>query len=847
VKNNSEKFVKLVANLFLNLTKEIFKMSINLKNLVSVLEAKWIGTEAAIFIDHISIDSRSLQNGSQTLFFALSGVNNDAHLYISELIDKGVQNFVVQYIPESFEGKANFLVVKNTLNALQHFAAYYRHLFDFPIIGLTGSNGKTIVKEWLNFLLSPDYNIIRSPKSYNSQVGVPLSVIAINEKHNLGIFEAGISTVNEMDKLEKIIKPTIGVLTNIGTAHDEGFLNLIQKIDEKLLLFKDCPVIIYQKNETVDSCLSQFAAEYMLHPRKLFSWSFMDKTADVFILKKENKNDKTRIEYQYKNEIFDLEIPFQDSASIENAISCLLVLLHFEYDAATIQNRMQMLYPVEMRLEVKNGINNCSIIDDSYSSDFQSLKIALDFLESQKKNASKTVILSDIFQSGFSNEELYSKVAQLISDNKINRVIGIGSTISSFRDKFSNCITFQNTAEFMAHFESLNFANETILIKGARSFQFEEIVTLLEEKTHETILEINLDSISHNLNFFKSKLANDVKIMVMVKAFGYGNGGLEIAKLLEHHKVDYLGVAFADEGISLKNGGIKLPIMVLNPESTSFPSIIQYQLEPEIYSVKGLNAFLKIAREKNLKDFPIHIKLDTGMHRLGFEENTLNELIQTLKGNTTVKVQSVLSHLATSDDMNHYDFVISQIKLFEKLSSRLISELNINPIRHILNTSGISNFPDAQFNMVRLGIGLYGVSNDPAEQKYLENVGTLKSIISQVRTIPAGDSVGYGRRFMAEKPTKIATIPIGYADGISRLWGNGVGYVLIKNQKASIVGSVCMDMLMVDVTEIDCKEGDSVIIFGESPTVTEIADALKTIPYEILTSISQRVKRVFFR
>ncbi|MDW8849816.1 bifunctional UDP-N-acetylmuramoyl-tripeptide:D-alanyl-D-alanine ligase/alanine racemase [Flavobacterium sp. MMLR14_040] len=822
-------------------------MSINIKNLISVLEAKWIGVEAAIFIDHISIDSRSLQNGSQTLFFALSGVNNDAHLYISELIDKGVQNFVVQYIPENCEGKANFLVVKNTLDALQHFAAYYRHLFDFPIIGLTGSNGKTIVKEWLNFLLSPDYNIIRSPKSYNSQVGVPLSVIAINEKHNLGIFEAGISTVNEMDKLEKIIKPTIGVLTNIGTAHDEGFLNLVQKIDEKLLLFKDCPVIIYQKNDIVDSCMSQFAAEYLLHPRKLFSWSFRDKTADVFILKKENRNDKTRIEYQYKNEIFDLEIPFQDSASIENAISCLLVLLHFEYDATTIQNRMQMLYPVEMRLEVKNGINNCSIIDDSYSSDFQSLKIALDFLESQKKNASKTVILSDIFQSGFSNEELYSKVAQLISDNKINRVIGIGSTISSFADKFSNCITFQNTAEFIAHFESLSFANETILIKGARSFQFEEIVTLLEEKTHETILEINLDSISHNLNFFKSKLANDVKIMVMVKAFGYGNGGLEIAKLLEHHKVDYLGVAFADEGISLKNGGIKLPIMVLNPESTSFPSIIQYQLEPEIYSVKGLNAFLKIAREKNLKDFPIHIKLDTGMHRLGFEENTLTELIETLKGNTTVKVQSVLSHLATSDDMNHYDFVISQIKLFEKLSSKLISELNINPIRHILNTSGISNFPEAQFNMVRLGIGLYGVSNDPAEQKYLENVGTLKSIISQVRTIPAGDSVGYGRRFMADKPTKIATIPIGYADGISRLWGNEVGYVVIKNQKASIVGSVCMDMLMVNVTEIDCKEGDSVIIFGESPTVTEIAAALKTIPYEILTSISQRVKRVFFR
>ena len=822
-------------------------MSINLKKIVTVLDAEWAGSDSDVWIDHISIDSRSLQNGSQTLFFALSGVNNDAHLFILELIENGVQNFVVEYIPENCTDKANFLVVKNTLNALQEFAAYYRSFFDFPVIGLTGSNGKTIVKEWLNFLLGPDYNIIRSPKSYNSQVGVPLSVIGINEKHNLGIFEAGISTVNEMDRLQKIIQPDIGILTNIGSAHDEGFVNLIQKIDEKLLLFKESRIIIYQKDHLVDSCLSQFSAEYLLDSRVLFSWSYTDETADVFILKKENQEDKTAIQYRYKNEIFDLEIPFRDNASIENAVSCLLVLLYLKYDTLTIQNRMSLLYPVEMRLEVKNGINNCSIIDDSYSSDFQSLKIALDFLESQKKNAAKTVIVSDIFQSGFSNEELYSKVAQLIADNKVSRVIGIGSTISSFKHKFSNCITFQNTAEFISDFERLDFANETILIKGARSFRFEEIVSLLEEKTHETILEINLNSISHNLNYFKSKLAPDVKIMVMVKAFGYGNGGLEIAKLLEHHKVDYLGVAFADEGISLKNGGIKLPIMVLNPESTSFQSIIQYHLEPEIYSLKGLKAFLKIATEKNLKNFPIHIKLDTGMHRLGFEENTIEELISNLKNNPSVQVQSILSHMATSDDMQHYDFALSQIQLFEKLSSKLIKELNINPVRHILNTSGISNFPNAQYNMVRLGIGLYGVSNDRTEQKYLENVGTLKSIISQVRTIPAGDSVGYGRRFMAEKETKIATIPIGYADGISRLWGNEAGYVVIKNLKAPIVGSICMDMLMVNVTGIECKEGDSVIIFGESPTVTEMADVLKTIPYEILTSISQRVKRVFFR
>ncbi|MEZ7499657.1 bifunctional UDP-N-acetylmuramoyl-tripeptide:D-alanyl-D-alanine ligase/alanine racemase [Flavobacterium sp. Arc3] len=814
-------------------------MSILIKNIVPILKARAVGNIEQAVVDTVSIDSRSLQNSTHTLFFALVGPNNDAHTYIKDLIATGVQNFVVLHIPEGCADKANFLIVENTLDALQQFAAYYRSGFHFPVIGLTGSNGKTIVKEWLNFLLSPDFNVIRSPKSYNSQVGVPLSIFAINEKHNLGIFEAGISTIDEMKRLEKVIKPTIGILTNIGSSHDEGFVDLDEKIKEKLVLFQETEIIIYQKRDLVD--------KYILAKTKTFTWSFRKGEADVFVYKKETEDQNTILYYKYNGDSYKLKIPFQDTASIENAISCLMALLYFDYDIETIQSRMLLLFPVEMRLKVKTGINNCSLIDDSYSSDFQSLKIALDFLESQTQFQKKTVVLSDIFQSGLSNEELYSKVSQLIVSNNISRVIGIGETISQFKDKFVNCVTFNTTAEFISNFESLDFANETILIKGARSFQFEEIVYLLEEKTHETILEINLNALSYNLNFFKSKLKPNVKIMVMVKAFGYGNGGLEIAKLLEHHKVDYLGVAFADEGISLKNGGIQLPIMVLNPENTSFSAIIQYQLEPEIYCLKGLYAFLKIAKEKNLHHFPIHIKLDTGMHRLGFEEDTIDELIATLKGNDSVQIRSILSHLATSDDLKHRDFTLSQINLFDTMSSRIVAELGVNPIRHILNTSGISNYPDSQFNMVRLGIGLYGVSNDPAEQKYLENVGTLKSVISQIRTISAGESVGYGRKFMAEKPTKVATIPIGYADGISRGWGNGVGFVSIKDKKAKILGSVCMDMLMVDVTEINCTEGDSVIIFGESPTVSYIAKKLNTIPYEILTSISQRVKRVFYR
>jgi alanine racemase len=813
-------------------------LTLSIRNIIPILKAKFIGKNDIAIVDTISIDSRSLQNSNSTLYFALLGPNHDGHHYVADLLEQGVLNFVVSYIPSNLQGKANFLVVENTLQALQTFAAAYRSDFDFPIIGITGSNGKTIIKEWLNFLLSPDYNIIRSPKSYNSQVGVALSVLGINEKHNLGIFEAGISIVNEMTNLQRIIQPNIGILSNIGSAHDEGFHDAGEKIKEKLKLFSSVEVLIMNKNRTIEA---------FLNPKiKTFTWSSEDGKADVFVIAKESP-DKTELKITYQKLCFSITIPFSDQASIENALQCLMVLLYFNYDQDIIQQRMLLLYPVEMRLKVKNGNNNTTIIDDSYSSDFQSLKIALDFLESQKQFKKKTLILSDIFQSGLVTEELYSKVSHLIVSNKINRVIVIGKTISGYQKKFPNCIAFENTQKFLEGFDKIAFENETILVKGARHFHFEEIVSLLEEKTHETVLEINLNAISHNLNFFKSKLNPETKLMVMVKAFSYGNGGFEIAKLLSHHKVDYLGVAFADEGISLRLAGIDLPIMVLNPESTSFTAIIQHQLEPEIYSLKGLNAFLKLAEQKKLKKFPIHLKLDTGMHRLGFEEENLSELISKLKDNNTVEVKSILSHLAASDDMKFIDFTLSQIKLFEKMSSQIMQELQINPIRHLLNTSGITNFHQAQYDMVRLGIGLYGVSNDDEEQKLLENVGTLKSIISQIRTIEAGESVGYGRRFQAVNPTKIATIPIGYADGISRHWGNGIGYVVIKNKKAPIVGSICMDMLMVDITDIECKEDSEVVILGENPSVSFMANQLTTIPYEIMTSISQRVKRVFYR
>lgn len=812
-------------------------MTFTLQNIIPFIGAKSVENLPDFNIENISIDSRSLQNNQGTLFFALKGHNHDGHQYIESLINKGVLNFVVEKIPDNLKDKANFFIVDNTLNALQKTAIFYRNQFNFPFIGITGSNGKTIVKEWLNFLLSQDYTIVRNPKSYNSQVGVPLSIFGCNENHNLGIFEAGISTKNEMSKLKKIIQPKIGIFTHLGKAHDEGFSSQNEKIEEKIKLFSDCDIVILQRNDLIEALLKV----------KTLTWSFTDKNAAIFSEKNNLKNGYTLISIHYKNTQFNVEAPFQDTASLENVMSCIGTLLFLKYDSKVIIERIKNLYPIELRLQVKKGINNCALIDDSYSSDYQSLKMALDFLEQQKLHQKKTLILSDIFQSGLPLPELYEKVTALIKNNKIDRLITVGETIGNYLKDIPNIISFSSTQEFLQQFNLNSFENETILIKGARSFNFEEIVVILEEKNHETVLEVNLDAISFNLNFYKSKLKPETKVMVMVKAFGYGNGGYEIAKLLEHHKIDYLGVAFADEGIELRKAGITVPIMVLNPENSSFNAMIAYDLEPEIYSITGLNAFLKVAQQRNISSYPIHLKIDTGMHRLGLQQADFENLKSIIKNNNFIHVESIFTHLATSDDMNFKDFTLSQINLFTDAYNDLTKVLNHKPIRHILNTSGIFNYPKYQMEMVRLGIGLYGVGNSEEETKQLLNVSTLKSIISQIHTIEKGESVGYSRKFIATKQTKVATIPIGYADGISRLWGNEKGYVLVNNQKATILGNICMDMLMADVTEISCNAGDEVIIFGEKPHVNEIAKASLTIPYEVFVGISQRVKRVFYK
>lgn len=813
-------------------------MNLNLNHIISFCKGVFDGNSPEVTVNHISIDSRSLQNGSNTLFFAIKGKNHDAHLYLGELITKGVRYFVVEYIPEHLSEKANFIIVENSLIALQQTAIAYRKQFDFPFVGITGSNGKTIVKEWLNFLLSAKHLIVRNPKSYNSQVGVPLSILGIEGNYDFGIFEAGISLPNEMSNLERIIQPKYGILTNIGSAHDEGFVNREAKIKEKIKLFENCSDIFMEKNAEIETLLSENSQKH--------TWSFSDESANLFVSKKYTK-DTTELTFKNEANTFTVIVPFSDENSIENVITCVNFLMFLGEEIAFIQSRVAELYPIELRLQAKKGINNCLVIDDSYSVDYPSLKIALDFFEQQKLHDKKTIILSDIFTDGLAVETLYHQVKQLLSKNKIERIITIGETIGTQLNDLPNVISFATTQEFLQQFNTQSFQNETILVKGARGFNFNEIVVVLEEKNHETILEINLDAISHNLNFYKSKLNPETKIMVMVKAFGYGNGGYEIAKLLEHHKVDYLGVAFADEGIELRKAGITTPIMVLNPENSSFRAMIAYDLEPEIYSISGLQAFLKIAQQQNISHYPIHIKLDTGMHRLGFEPHLISELCSMLKNNNFIKVKSIFSHLAASDDLQFDDFTQLQFQRFDAMFSELEKIVPSKPIRHILNTSGIFNYADKQMEMVRLGIGLYGIGNSEQELHSLENVSTLKTIISQIRAVLPEESIGYSRRFRVSEKIKVATIPVGYADGIRRAWGNEKGFVTINNQKATILGSICMDMMMVDVTNINCSEGDEVIVFGTNPKITEIATTTGTISYEILTGISQRVKRIFYK
>ena len=805
------------------------------KNNIPESEISWLLT-----------DSRSLSFPAESLFFAIKTTRNDGHNYISELYEKNVHYFVVSEIRPEFEKMttAVFLLVNDSLKALQALAAQHRASFSIPVIGITGSNGKTVVKEWLYQLLHTDFRITRSPRSYNSQIGVPLSVWAMNENTQLGIFEAGISEMQEMNRLEAIIKPTIGIFTNLGEAHQENFSGLKQKCEEKLVLFREAEILVYcSDNKLVEISIAQSDFK-----GKLFSWGKSPK-ATLQILKIEKTSVNTSIDLKHQNSTFAIQIPFTDEASIENALQCVATMLCLGIEKNEIISRIGLLESVAMRLEVKDGVRNCLIINDSYNSDLNSLSIALDFLNQQAtaKNLSKTLILSDILQSGQTPEELYKTVSNLVQNKNLQRIIGIGTEISKQADLFElpSKIFFDNTEEFLKSALIRDFQNEIILLKGSRKFHFEAISEKLELVTHETILEVNLNALVDNLNYFRSKLRPETKMMCMVKAFAYGSGAVEVARTLQHHRVEYLAVAVADEGAELRAEGIRIPIVVMNPEKGSFGMIFDHKLEPEIYSFRLLESFILAAEKLGLTDYPIHIKIDSGMHRLGFEPHEIENLINVLKNQNRVKVRSVFSHLSGSDESKFDAFTKQQIETFSACANQFSKTFPHHIIRHILNSAGIERFHEYQFDMVRLGIGHYGISSLPDVN--LKQVCALKTVILQIKNVKAGETVGYSRKGTVETDKRIAILPIGYADGFDRKLGNGVGEVLINGHRAKVIGNVCMDLIMIDVTNIEASEGDIVEIFGNSLTISEIANWLKTIPYEILTSVSRRVKRIYFQ
>jgi alanine racemase len=797
--------------------------------------------------EELLTDSRKLIHPEVSLFFALKGDRHNAHRFVPELVTQGVRNFVVSEFRPEFEAlEANFLVVENTLDALQQLAAFHRSQFSFPVIGITGSNGKTIVKEWLYQLLRPDLNIVRSPKSYNSQIGVPLSVWLMDDDHQLALFEAGISRPDEMKRLEQIIHPTIGLITNIGSSHDESFSNRSQKVTEKMSLFSHVNALVYCKDypEIHQAVTDQFAHR---HEVRLFSWSRKTK-ADLQIGRISKSNDDCEIQAVYKNQFQTIRIPFTDDASVENAIHCWAVMLFLEKDAASIAERMPFLSPVAMRLEMKTGINQCSVINDSYNSDLGSLTIALDFLKQQKQHERRTVILSDILQSGKNEESLYREVADLLAVKKVSRVFGIGPGLVRQKHLFNTPAEFyESTDDFLKAFPGIIFREEAILLKGARPFGFEQISKLLQQKAHETVMEINLNAVVHNLNYYRSRLKPDTRIMAMVKATSYGSGSHEIANILQFHHVDYLAVAYSDEGVELRKAGITLPIMVMNPEVQSFDAMVRYRLEPEIYNFRLLNQLNEFLKSYSGDPFRIHLKLDTGMHRLGFEEDEIAELIVRLKNNRHLMVETVFTHLAASDEVEHDAFTQVQLERFNRMSAVICSSFSYPILRHALNSSGVIRFGEAQFDMVRLGIGLYGFASTSHEQQQLQQVATLKTTISQIKNVSSSETVGYSRKGILDRETLVATVAVGYADGIDRRLGNGNGKMLVNGILVPIIGNICMDMCMLDITDVPAKEGDEVIVFGPELSVLQLARWMGTIPYEILTGISQRVKRVYYQ
>jgi alanine racemase len=820
IRRTSKPFlIFLPRRVFLPLTLQLFTASALHPVTFPTLSARYLLT-----------DSRQLTSPAESLFFAIRGPHHDGHRFVADLYRRGVRQFVVEdpLFPTADFPEATFYRVGNSIEALQKLATAHRTQFWLPVVGITGSNGKTIVKEWLAQLLSPDFHVCKSPKSYNSQIGVPLSVWQLHDTHTLGLFEAGISRPGEMANLEKIIQPTLGIFTNIGSAHDEAFPDHRAKIREKLDLFRRVKTLIYPAAYRE---ITAELAEFLPNDAYVIAWEPAD--------------------------FANLKLPFTDEASRENLFHCIALMRHLGVTDNEIQRRLVTLRPVSMRLELKEGLNGCYVVDDSYNNDLVGLKMALDFLSNQQQRPHRVAILSDMLQSGLEEAELYGQIANLLKAKDVNQLIGIGPGIARHQMAFALPAKFYaSTDEFLARFRPSDFQQSVILVKGARPFQFERITNRLTERTHGTVLEVNLDALSHNLNYFREKVGQGTRIMVMVKAFAYGSGIEEVANLLQFHGVDYLTVAYADEGVRLRQSGIRLPIMVMNPSPETFPQLLEYNLEPEIYSPKIGREFLEFVRNVSFSVLPsarrsapfsIHLKLDTGMHRLGFDESQVPELLDELRQAPPFRVASIFSHLAAADEPQWDDFTRGQLALFTRLADQIEAVLGYAPLRHIANSPALARFPETRLDMVRLGKGLYGTAVRPEDQANLRTVGVLKTVISQIKTVRAGETVGYGRRGHVTRDSRIATIAIGYADGYHRSLSRGVGKVLVNGTLCPTIGNVCMDMTMIDVTDADCNEGDDVILFGDYPTIRDLAAWTDTIPYEILTSVSERVRRVFYR
>ena len=823
-------------------------MTYSIEKVATLIGARRYG-EAEATIGWLLTDSRSLCFPEQTLFFALRTQRNDGHKYIPELYARGVKNFVVDTLPtDQPYPQANFLRVTSPLAALQRLAERHRDEFDIPIVGITGSNGKTMVKEWLYQLMLPSWKVTRSPKSYNSQIGVPLSVWLLNEHSKVGLFEAGISQPGEMEALHDIIQPTVGVFTSLGTAHQENFRSLEEKCIEKLQLFHGTDAIIYPSDDdTVSRCIRRAG-----YKGQRIGWSRTNKNAVMYAAATpvESTVPSLRIDYVYQGMEGSYVLPFIDEASIENSITCAATALYLGITPDELAERMPRLEPIAMRLEVKQGQRGLTLINDSYNSDINSLDIALDFMNRRPDDngGMHTLILSDIYQSGEAPASLYKQVSDLCVERGIGQFIGIGDEITAQAGQINigRKHFFRDVDQFVQSSVFRNLHDEVVLLKGSRRFGFERITELLEQKVHETILEVNLQAVVDNLNHFRSFLKSETKMVCMIKADAYGGGAIEIAKTLQDHRVDYLAVAVADEGVALRKAGITANIMVMNPEMTSFKTLFDYDLEPEVYSFRLMDALIRAARKEGITGWPVHIKLDTGMHRLGFDlQGDIDQLIDRLKHQTAIIPRSVFSHFVGSDSNDFDDFSARQFALFDEGSRRLQAAFSHKILRHIDNSAGIEHFPERQMDMCRLGIGLYGV--DPRDNHILNTVSTLKTTILQMRRVKAGDSIGYSRRTILQRDSVIAAIPIGYADGLNRRLGNRRGYCLVGGQKAEYVGNICMDVAMIDVTDINCQEGDTVEIFGTDLPVTVLSDLLETIPYEVMTGVSNRVKRVYFQ